>query len=187
MAILGHTAYTNTTRLYHDRIGGLKVTATENGVIDDFRFRAKPQYQNLENDVKAVLCASDGTVLSVHGPIGIKGAVPGYGSSWWTITATGSPELVSGVTYWLGVIARNEWSGNDYIDLSIDIADTPTGYYVMDPTNSYSSPQTFGPTNNQHWHTIYVNYTPTGPSLEVEGVTPGQIELVDWTDVSDVY
>lgn len=179
MATLGNMVYTNISRLYHDRVSAIKVTAPENGIINNLNFYAKSQYSIIDNDVKGLLYASDGTLIEVIGMTEIAGS----SAQWWTITPTGSPTIESGVTYWFGIVVRNEHSGNDYIDLYFD-TNNPPGFDCEDTTNSYSSPQTFGPDYDPVLYSIYINYTPIA---KVEGIKPGAIEFVSWDDVANVY
>jgi len=104
---------------------------------------------------------------------------------WLTYTYTGTlPVIVKDTWYYIGVAPLG---GNGVPMMTRYDTDTGMGGRCFRSDGDFNEVIDIVGGTEDRKHSIYVDYTPTAPSLEIEGITPGAIELVDWTNVIDVY
>ena len=101
---------------------------------------------------------------------------------WKTVTFPTNPQLTSGVKYYIGLIHNGGASGRINYQNS-----TGNGGYTTTVIN-YNGGDLTALSQTQRRMSVYVNYNivSAGPSLLVEGITPGKLEGVDWGDINDV-
>ena len=184
MATLGNTtAGGSADSLYADYAFAVKVTTPSTITVQSLLFYASGGSASPGRNVKGVIwLQSGGSVVDV----GTITTVNAFGGQWYTSTFSDT-ELTDATDYWIGVISDGGGSGGGVH------YDGTVGYWTYDYENNYSSPATFVPHNfgSQGYYSVYINYTaggggPSGPSLLVEGITPGTIEGLDWANVNTI-
>jgi len=164
-----------------------KAQATENGEINTLRFRTLKYTGSA--DWLGVVGIYDASTMapianSFDGP-GPLVQITNTSYHWLTYTYTGTlPVIVKDAWYYIGVAP---FGGNNVAMMTRYDVDAGMGGRCNRGDGDFNEViDIVGGTENDR-HSIYVTYTPTGPSLEIEGITPGAIELVDWSNVIDVY
>jgi len=105
-------------------------------------------------------------------------------ASYKTTTFSVPYDITTSTIYYIGFVVTN--SAALMFRYSNNI---PAAYFGYDFTNNYTNPQSIVDVSQDSDIVIYATYTPSppGPSLLVEGITPGKVEGTDWGDISDIY
>lgn len=108
-------------------------------------------------------------------------------AAWKTFNYSTKPSLSSGQRYYIGLIHDN----NNAMRIIYQTS-TGEGGYDISKVFNYTSGESLGTlSNTDRRMAIYIDYTaaapPSGPSLKVEGITPGKFETTNWSDLADIY
>ncbi len=152
----------------------VKVVAPEDGTITDLNYHIR--CTSGSELIKAVVWSSARNVLRIGGTTTITGL------NWYQVSL--SLSITNGTTYYIGFV-RDSLGGNMNPRWDTNLG---ANYYGYDASNSYASPQAIVEVLGTQDVKFFANYdpTPTGPSLLVEGITPGKVEGVDWGDITDI-
>lgn len=109
-------------------------------------------------------------------------------AAWKTFNYSTKPSLTSGQRYYLGFIDDN--TGNN--TRCIYQTSTGEGGYDISKVFNYTTGEDLSTlSNTDRRMAIYIDYTasagPSGPSLKIEGITPGKLEYTSWSSLSDVF
>lgn len=109
-------------------------------------------------------------------------------AAWVSFNYSTKPSLSSGQRYYLGYIDDNTGGYNRIIYQT----QTGAGGYDISKTYNYTSGENLGTlANTDRRMAFYIDYTasagPSGPSLKIEGITPGKLEYTSWSSLSDVF
>lgn len=107
-------------------------------------------------------------------------------AAWKTFNYSTKPTLTAGQRYYIGLIHSNTSALRIIYQTS-----TGEGGYDISKTFNYTSGENLGTLSNTNRRmAFYIDYTastPSGPSLKIEGITPGKLEYTNWSSLSDVF
>jgi len=155
-------------------------------------YRSNPLYppETVEVDSISIYCRADwasGNPQSFAGHIfnsgyayvGDYGGITltgGDGWAWRSMTSGAPVTLTGGATYYI------QFSGGTS-SYEMRLSYTGSASNNIGFKTSYGLPATiyFAGTFSNLFY-----YTPSGPSIEVEGITPGKVEFKEWGDIADI-
>ena len=156
--------------------------AASTGTADYIKARISPRGSNgvhtcyLFSSTGVLIAATENTYLYTT-----------YNYAWVQFNfADPKPSIISGNSYYLGISTIT--NNNRFVG---ELWGEPQGIYFQSGWD-WVSPININLALTQPssaYHSIYLSYTEgiTGPTITIEGITPGSIEGVDWSDVEDVY
>lgn len=184
MSTLGNTINgTAVVPLARDTMEVAKATATSSSQLTNSyaKLAGNVTYNNV---FRMGLWNESGTLI---GSSDTYTVLAGSAASFREFTWTTKPNIVSGTTYYVGLISYNNTTyarrANSYwyYDTSVTLGGI-VGMSLLTPTN-------FNPAllaEKYNWLCGYVVHGGTGPSLKIEGITPGKLEYTSWSQISTV-
>jgi len=132
----------------------------------------------------AIWNASTGAL--VYGDTTYRAYPGGVGYIWTTVSLQSAASIVAGTSYYIGMWGYSKtygWSGprlrSRYVVGSTNGGSYWGSYPWVNPLNLASINM------KEYQPCMYLTYT-SGPSLKIEGITPGKLEYTSWSQISTV-